>query len=127
MSKIIEKVKQTFHVKRRKPRTGMVGDEGDGNVSSSSSSSSSSGNGGDGTLGATRKHHVHKWRAGKAYSVGDRVSWDGQMYQCILAHTSAELDNPAVDTTHWMVGTSGGVTPVPTTGGVTGTTDVPVV
>ena len=49
------------------------------------------------------------WEAG-IHSVNDQAAWDGKIYECILARTAGDTDNPATDTTGWRAvsGATGG-------------------
>ena len=107
---LIEKVKEKF----RRSSTSSAPVEDD---TSSSSSSSSSGDEG-GVFGATPR--VSKWHSGKNYQVGDRAKFKGEVYQCLVPHTSSKLMTPAGDTANWMpvTGTgegAGSFTPTPVT------------
>ena len=43
-----------------------------------------------------------KWAAA-VHSIGDMAVWAGKVYECILARTGSDTDNPATDTTGWRV------------------------
>ena len=59
-----------------------------------------------GALGASNfeklEASINKWVAG-IYDVGDQVVWDGTGYECVVARTAADTDNPATDTTGWKI------------------------
>jgi hypothetical protein len=44
---------------------------------------------------------TNEWAAGVAYSIGDQVTYQGKLYQCLQAHTSIATWNPAVAASLW--------------------------
>ena len=64
------------------------------------------------------------WEAG-IHSVNDQAAWDGKIYECIVARTAGDTDNPATDTTSWRAvsgatGGGGGISSVRTDGTIDG-------
>ncbi|HEU5370103.1 MAG TPA: carbohydrate-binding protein, partial [Ktedonobacterales bacterium] len=58
---------------------------------------------------------VQPWSGnGVAYHVGDLVSYQGSVYQCIQAHTSQPDWNPVAAPALWQLVSGGGSTPTPT-------------
>ena len=63
------------------------------------------------------------WVTATAYDAGVQRMWQGILYECILARTITDTDNPATDTTGWAPVTSTGTTDL-SVGTRTGTTMV---
>ena len=63
------------------------------------------------------------WVTATAYDAGVQRMWQGVLYECILARTITDTDNPATDTTGWAPVTATGTTDL-SVGTRTGTTMV---
>ena len=63
------------------------------------------------------------WITATAYDAGVQRMWQGVLYECILARTITDTDNPATDTTGWAPVTATGTTDL-SVGTRTGTTMV---
>ena len=63
------------------------------------------------------------WVTATAYDAGVQRMWQGRLYECILARTITDTDNPATDTTGWAPVTATGKTDL-SIGARTGTTMV---
>ena len=50
------------------------------------------------------------WLTATAYDAGAQRMWQGVLYECILARTITDTDNPATDTTGWLPVTATGET-----------------
>ena len=50
------------------------------------------------------------WVTATAYDAGVQRMWQGRLYECILARTITDTDNPATDTTGWLPVTATGST-----------------
>ncbi len=61
------------------------------------------------------------WATATAYDAGVQRVWQGILYECILARTITDTDNPATDTTGWAPVTATGTTDL-SVGTRTGTT-----
>ena len=61
------------------------------------------------------------WVTATAYDAGVQRIWQGVLYECILARTITDTDNPATDTTGWAPVTATGTTDL-SVGTRTGTT-----
>ena len=61
------------------------------------------------------------WVTATAYDAGVQRMWQGILYECILARTITDTDNPATDTTGWLPVTATGETDL-SVGTRTGTT-----
>ena len=61
------------------------------------------------------------WVTATAYDAGVQRMWQGILYECILARTITDTDNPATDTTGWAPVTATGTTDL-SVGTRTGTT-----
>jgi len=100
MAKLFEKVKQKFaHGDDGKATSATSATNVQSNDDSSSSSSSSSDEGGL----MPRSGGMKKWHSGKDYSVGDRVGYKKQTYECLVSHHSVKGIPPAMDVTNWMM------------------------
>ena len=65
-----------------------------------------------------------KWAAA-VHAMGDMAVWDGKVYECIVARTGSDTDDPATDTTGWRVlsggtGSGSGISSVATDDTLTG-------